>query len=155
MSVWGDLREAVREKVEQQRNRGFMEAAMSAAALVATADGTVSFAERIALDRLLEGCRDLAIFDPHEAVDFFNDRVADITEHPQNGRRASLDHIARMNDVDMDHAELVVRVALALSGADGNYSDEELIQVIAICDILNLDPQQFAGNISEGKGLVG
>ncbi len=154
MSVWGDLREAVREKVEQQRHRGFMEAAMSAAALVATADGKVSFAERIALDRLLESCRDLAIFDPHEAVDFFNDRVAELGENAAVGRQTCLDHIARMNDVDLDHAELVVRVALALSGADGNYSDEELIQVIAICDILKLDPQQFAGNIADAKGLV-
>lgn len=154
MSVWGDLRDAVREKVEQHRNRGFMEAAMAAAALVASADGTVSFAERIALDRLLEGCRDLAIFDPHEAVDFFNDRVSEIASDPLEGRRACLEHIAAMKDAEPGHAELVVRVALALSGADGNYSDEELIQVIAICDILKLDPQQFAGNISNGKGVL-
>lgn len=152
MSVWGDLREAVREKVEQHRNRGFMEAAMSAAALVASADGNVSFAERVALDRLLESCTDLAIFDPHEAVDFFNDCVSSIAETPEEGRRTCLEHIARMNGGDMDHAELVVRVALALSGADGSYSDEELIQVIAICDILKLDPQHFAGSIAEGKG---
>ena len=153
MSVWGDLREAVREKVEQHRNRSFMEAAMAAAAMVAAADGTVSFAERIALDILLESCRDLRIFEPHEAVDFFNERVADILENGEDGRKACLDCIAELSD-EPDHADLVVRVALALSGADGDYSDAELIQVIAICDRLKLDPQHFAGNMASRGGLL-
>ena len=142
MSVWGDLRQAVRERVAQHRNRHFMEAAMAAAALVAAADGRVSFSERIALDRFLEGCADLAVFDPHEAVDLFNACITRIEEQGKVGREACLSLVGRMAD-DGGHAGLVVKVALALCEADGEFTDAELTEVLAICDRLGLEAEAF------------
>ena len=142
MSVWGDLRETVRERVAQHRNRHFMEAAMAAAALVAASDGRVSFSERVALDRFLDSCADLAVFDPHEAVDLFNACITRIQEQGRAGREACLSQVGRMAD-DPTHAGLVVRVALALCEADGEFTDAELTEVLAICDRLGLDAEAF------------
>ena len=44
------------DALDRHRNRPFLEAAMAACAVIATDDGTVSFAERVRVDQILETC---------------------------------------------------------------------------------------------------
>ena len=62
-------RETLRNSLSRMRNRQFLDATMAATALVATADGDVTFSELSALDNVLDSIQDLQIYDPHVAVD--------------------------------------------------------------------------------------
>jgi tellurite resistance protein TerB len=74
-----------KKQVERHKNRPFLDGTMAACALIAIADGEVSFAERIRVDQIFAALDALKIFDPHEAVDIFNGFCADIIDSPQQG----------------------------------------------------------------------
>ena len=63
------------DALDRHRNRPFLEAAMAACAVIATDDGTVSFAERVRVDQILETLDQLNIYDPHKGGDIFNEYV--------------------------------------------------------------------------------
>lgn len=93
-------RETLRISLSRIRNRQFLDATMAATALVATADGEVTFSELSALDTVLETVRDLQIYDPHIAVDIYR-RFADaIVENAEAGRRTAM---AAFGKIDRNH----------------------------------------------------
>ena len=61
---------------------------MAACALIAISDGEITFSERIRVDQIVETLDALKVFDPHEAVDLFNDFTAAIRKSPKHGREA-------------------------------------------------------------------
>lgn len=75
-------RETLRNGLSRIKNRQFLDATMAASALVATADGEVTFSELSALDTMLETVRDLQIYDPHIAVDIYRDFADAIADNP-------------------------------------------------------------------------
>jgi tellurite resistance protein len=110
---------------------------MAGCALVATADGAVSLSERSRVDRILESLDELEIFDPHEAVDRFNDHAEAIAADARRGRGEALEAIAEYAD-DAAHARLLLRACIAVSIADGDIIAEERAQLINICGALEL-----------------
>ena len=120
------------------KNRNFLEASMATAALVATADGIVTFSERIAVDQVLENVDALKLFDPHEAVNRFNHFVDAIEADPDAGQEEALGAIQSCS-TDSDSATLMVKIGCAISRADGNFSNAEKIQVQAIAESLGID----------------
>ena len=78
------------QQLERHRNRRFLRATMAACALAAAADGEVSFSERMRVDQIFATLRDLEVFDPHEAVDLFNDYARAILESPRQGHERAL-----------------------------------------------------------------
>lgn len=130
-------RETLRIGLTRFRNRQFLDAAMAAAALVATADGEVTFSEMSALDELLETVRDLQIYDPHVAVDIYRDYADEIRTSPEEGRSNALDSVRRIAG-DGDASELLIRVAVAISKADGALSSPEMHTIGALCTALGL-----------------
>lgn len=119
------------------RNRQFLEATMAAAALVATADGEVTFSEMSALDDLLEDVRDLNIYDPHVAVDLYRDYADAIRNDGDAARRDALDAVARIAG-DQDACDLLIRVAVAISKADGDLSQPEARAISDLCGVLGV-----------------
>lgn len=113
---------------------------MAAAALVAAADGAVSFSERVRVDQLLEHLDQLKVFDPHEAVDLFNGYVDGLRDSPEDGKAKALAAIAAISS-DREAATLMVRIAAAISRADGIFSETERDEIAAICDALDLAPE--------------
>lgn len=130
-------RETLRNSLSRIRNRQFLDATMAATALVATADGEVTFSELSALDTVLESVRDLQIYDPHVAVDIYRDFADAIADNPDTGRR---DAMAAVGKIGRDHeaAELVIRVAVAISKADGELSPLESRAISDICGTLGV-----------------
>jgi tellurite resistance protein TerB len=137
LPLFDRLREAVLGHTTRVRNRHFQDAAMAACALIAAADGTVSFSERVRLDQLLESLEALQAFDVHESVNLFNDYVAELKDHPESGTRRALSALHRMAE-DPETAALLFRVACALTRADGEFSNSEKERLQSIADELNV-----------------
>lgn len=110
---------------------------MAATALVATADGEVTFSELSALDSVLESVQDLQIYDPHDAVDIYRRYADGIGQDQEGGTRDALHTVSRIAN-DREASDLVIRVAVAISKADGEFSEPEWRVVEQICETLDL-----------------
>jgi tellurite resistance protein len=132
------LRQAVAERTARRRARPFLEACMASCALVAIADGQVSLAERGRVDQILEAIDRLRLYDVHDSVDLFNAFVDAIVKDETAGRRDALAAIKEMRH-DAGDAVLVVKIAIAVSRADGDFLDSERAQCAEIARVLGLD----------------
>ncbi len=129
--------EGLKRELARYRQRPFLDALMAGCALVATADGSVSLSERSRVDRIIESLGELDIFDPHEAVNRFNDYAEVIAADAERGRHEALDAIAE-HAGDKDRARLLLRACIAVSLADDNFRPEERARIAEICDTLEL-----------------
>ena len=129
--------ETLRNSVTRFRNRQFLDATMAATALVATADGEVTFSELTALDSVLESVKDLQIYDPHVAVDIYRDFADEIVRAPETGKASAIAAVRKIAG-DADAAELVLRVAIAISKADGSLSPVEAEVITKLCNVLEV-----------------
>ena len=130
-------RETLRNKLSRIKNRQFLDATMAATALVATADGEVTFSELSALDSVLESIQDLQIYDPHVAIDIYRDFADAIADNPEKGHVTALAATSKIAG-DRDAAELVIRVAIAISKADGELSSQESNVIHELCELLGV-----------------
>ena len=130
-------------QIERHRNRPFLKAAMAACALAASADGDVTFAERIRVDKIIDTLEQLKVFDPHEGVELFNRYTAAILAHPKEGREKALRAVRKVTDAP-ETAALVVRICLAVAESDGQKSLVEQIEIVMLCSLLGVEPS-FAG----------
>jgi tellurite resistance protein len=139
----GFLQELVtdyRTRLERHRNRPFLRASMAACALVATVDGEVTLSQRLRIDQILDTLEALQVFDPHEAVDLFNDYAGRILAHPREGRRAALADIRKVTEEDPEKVPLIMRICLAVGEAGGELSLPEQIEIVTLCGILGVQP---------------
>lgn len=130
-------RETLRIGLARFRNRQFLDAAMAAAALVATADGEVTFSERSALDDILEYVTDLQVYDPHVAVEIYQEYADAIINDPETGRRNAIRSVSRLSGND-EASALVIRLAVAISRADGDFTPPEHRAISDLCGVLEL-----------------
>lgn len=128
-----------REQMERHHNRPFLEAAMAACALVAVADGKVSFAQRVRVDQILETLDQLKVFDPHEGVDLFNNHVEAILARPKEGRLKALD-VIRAAAAEPETARLLIRLCLAVSDVNVDTRLADQIEIVMLCGFINVDP---------------
>lgn len=136
------LIETVRHQVDRHRNRPFMEAAMACAAMVAMADGKVSFSERVKLDQIVETLTELRVFDVHEEIDRFNEYVDAFADGDDAAWTEALDAIRRCAP-DREAAKLIAKIGLAVAHADGEFSYEERALIKEICAILGLNTSKL------------
>ena len=131
--------ERLKQELARHRQRPFLEAAMAACALIASADDEVSFSERARMDAVLESLAELRIFDPHQAVDLFNARLEGLQADRESGRAEAFEAIRR-GASEEGAAELLVRICVAISLADGKFVSAERAMLGLICASLNLTP---------------
>lgn len=139
MAFLTDLRELFQTQAERLRNRPFLEAAMAASALVATADGEVSFSERMRVDELLGSLELLKLYDVHTAVDLFNDYVAALEGDRDAGRTQVFTAVEKFAE-DPQCGHLLLRISRAVCEADGAYLESEKRAVEELAKRLNLPP---------------
>ncbi len=99
------------------RNQQFLEAAMASTALLAIADGSVSFAELMARDDVIERIGQLQGFDVGEAVELFRIYGEKLTENPKKARKEIL-KLSHPLAEDRELALLLLRMALVVAKAD-------------------------------------
>lgn len=132
--------ERLKQEIARHRQRPFLEAAMAACALIASADDEVSFSERARMDAVLESLAELRVFDPHQAVNLFDARIEALQADREAGRVEAFETIRRGATAD-GAAELLVRICVAISLADGKFASSERAMLGLICASLNLAPE--------------
>ena len=137
MDWLGRVREPLLARGERLRNRPFLDAAMAAAALVACADGSVSFAKRHALDEIVDRVAALRAFDVHCAVDVFDSLFAELREGSEQARAAMHRSISAFAG-EPESADLLLRIACAIGRADGAVSVQARAEIEYIAAALCL-----------------
>lgn len=133
-------------KIQQLRGRGFLDAAMAAAALVSTADEDVRLSEQYALDHLVQRMDELRIFDPHAAVDLHRRYVERIAEGSESGRREAIDSVSSFRG-DEEKGLLILYVGAVVARADGDLSEPETRALGEIATALGLPAKQALDRI--------
>lgn len=129
-----------RNELQRHRQRPFLEAVAAASALVATPDGEVSFSERARLDAVVESLSELRLFDPHEVVDVFDAHVAQLADDADGGHNEMLKTITASTKKE-GASDLLLRISVAMSLADGRDSTDEHKVIDQICAALDLAPE--------------
>ena len=124
------------------RSRQFLEAAMGASAMLALADGEISFAELMARDYVLDHVQQLQVFDPNEAADLFRSYAETISNNPQLGKANVLEAINHLAG-DLELASLLLRICLVIAKADCDFSQPEHEVIDTFCDVLGLDEEEI------------
>lgn len=127
------------DALDRHRNRPFLEAAMAACAVIATDDGTVSFAERVRVDQILETLDQLNIYDPHKGGDIFNEYVDEIKKSPKSGHARAMEAVEAFAGTP-ESASLIIRICLAVAEADGQTTLTDQIEIVTLCSLLGVDP---------------
>jgi tellurite resistance protein len=138
-----ELTSLYRARLERHRNLPMLRGAMAACAVIATIGGEVSFGQRIRVDQILETLEALKVFDPHEGVNLFNEYAEAIFANPRQGQDRALAEVRRLTEGDPEKAELIIRICLAVSEADGAVSLAEQIEIVTLCSLLGVDPARF------------
>lgn len=143
------------DHLERRRNLPFLKACMAACAMVASADGDVSFAERVRVDQILETLNRLKVFDPHEGVNIFNDFTDAILANSRKGHGDAL-KFAIEGTPDPESRELLIRVCLAVSemntGPDGTIPMTEQVEIVSLCSQLGVEARDCGLYIDKADG---
>jgi len=123
---------------ERTRDRQFLDAAMAASALVASADGEVSLAELLSRDEILARVEALQAFDSSAAVDSFRAFINAIEADAEQGRAAALKAVAKFGD-DAQTSQLLLRAAMAIAKADAEFSVQEQAAIASLCEALGTE----------------
>ena len=136
-------------QLERHRNRPFLEATMAACALVAVADGEISFGERIRIDQILNALDRLKVFDPHEAVNLFNQFSSDIFSAPKAGRERAIAALKLVSE-HPESAALLMRIFMAICEIGETKSLVKQIEVVMLCGLLDIKPDDFGLYVDDG-----
>jgi tellurite resistance protein len=140
--ILDNLKSFFQTRTIKEQNRPFLEAAMAACAMVSASEGEVSFADRIRVDQIMETLTQLKVFNPQEGVDLFNHYSALILASPKAGREAALATIRNVTS-DIETAELLIDLCLAVSLSDGVTSLVEHIEIVSLCGLIGVDPEKI------------
>jgi len=84
----------------------------------------------------------LKVFDPHEGVDLFNHYTDRILASPKEGREEALKTIKTVTS-DLETAELLIDLCLAVSLSNGITSLVEHIEIVSLCGLIGVDPDKI------------
>ena len=131
--------EALLAKYHQKvRSRQFLEAVMGASAMLALADGEISFAELMARDYVLDQVRELQVFDPNEAAELFRTYVETISINPKRGETVISEAITQLSG-DAELASLLLRICVVIGKSDRDFSQREREVINTFADVLGLE----------------
>ncbi len=125
---------------QKVRQKQFLEAAMSACALLAVADGDIGFAELMARDYILDNVQQLQLFDANEAAETFRIKAEALQNNYQQEKTEIINLITPYSG-DRELAPLLLQISLVIAKADRDLKPSEqaiineLKQVLQINDL--------------------
>ncbi|TCT19586.1 tellurite resistance TerB family protein [Thiobaca trueperi] len=134
----GDLK----NEVLKFKNKDFLNAAVSGSVLISMADGHVSSEEKQKMMRFIENYEALSVFASKEIVESFQNIMSQIEFDKDLGETKAYDAIRKMKGND-DASRLIMRLIIAIAGADGNFDDSEKRVARKIAMELSLNPAEF------------
>ena len=135
-------RAALTAEIGKYKNKGFMEAVVSACALVAAADGNVSSEEKQKMMGYMQSSDELKVFKTLDVMNAFNDAVAKFEFDAEIGKAEALKTISKLKS-DEGASKLLVRVCCAIGAADGEFDAQEKAMVALIATDLGLNAAEF------------
>lgn len=124
------------------KNKDFLNAAISGSVLISMADGHVSSDEKQKMMRFIENYEALSVFSGKELIEAFQNAMTQIEFDKDLGEAKAYDAIRKMKGKD-DAARLILRLIIAIAGADGNFDDSEKRVARKIAMELALNPADF------------
>jgi tellurite resistance protein TerB len=135
-------RDKLTSEVSKFENRKFMDAVTAACALVASADGEISSAEKTKMAGFISNSPELKVFNMADVIKSFNGHCEKFEFDYQIGQAEALKTIGKIKN-DAGAGRLLVRVACAIGASDGNFDDKEKAACRQICLELGLSPADF------------
>ncbi|NEV64757.1 tellurite resistance TerB family protein [Thiorhodococcus minor] len=124
------------------KNKDFLNAAISGSVLISMADGNVSSEEKQKMMRFIENYEALSVFSSKELIEAFQNAMTQIEFDKDLGEAKAYDAIRKMKSNDAA-ARLIMRLIIAIAGADGNFDDDEKRVARKIAMELGLSPADF------------
>jgi tellurite resistance protein len=136
------------EQIGELRDRQLLGGAMATSALVAMADDRVAMSESLAVQAVLTRAELLKDCDRELALDLYTDHIDRLRDDFEEGKEDALEAIRACAD-DIEAAELIIHVGIAIAKADSEFSEVELEMIDDICaavGIEGLDALGLAGS---------
>jgi tellurite resistance protein TerB len=129
------------------KHDNFLNAAMAASAMITVADGNISREEKQKAIAFVRSHEALSVFDAADVAKRFKNYL-DALDADNPDTDVDIAEITAMSDIGKvrnspDQARMVVRLAIAIGGADGDFDQQEQAQAIKIAKELGLDPAEF------------
>ena len=137
------IKNLIDHRQQKLNQKKFLEASMGACALLAMADGEISFAELMARDYLLDHVRQLQVFDVNLAADLFRECVEALKQDYQSTKNQIVEVIAEFAE-DQELAPLLLRLCQAIAYADRDLTPAEENMMIELGEILKLDQSDIS-----------
>ncbi len=138
----------ISKQVVHLEEKNLLEGAMATGALVALADQKLSVEESLMIQTFAHNAELLKIYDAELALTLYTRFVERMRADYTEGKQHALDAVERCAN-DIDAAELIVQVGIAVAKADEIFVESELEMIEEICDkvgIEGLDTIGLAGS---------
>ncbi|WPL19669.1 Dna-J like membrane chaperone protein [Thiorhodovibrio winogradskyi] len=132
----------LKTEVMKFKNKDFLNAAVSGSVLMSMADGSVSSDEKQKMMRFMENYEALSVFSSKEIIESFQNIMTQIEFDKDLGEAKAYDAIRKMKGKD-DASRLIMRLIIAIAGADGNFDNDEKQVARRIATELGIDPAEF------------
>jgi tellurite resistance protein TerB len=132
------------DQIAELRDLRMLGGAMATSALVAMADQRVAMSESLATQAILNSTELLKGCDRELALDLYTDYVDKIRQDFELGKEDALDAIRACAD-DVEAAELIIRVGIAVAKADSEFSEAESEMIEEICEAVGIEGLDMLG----------
>ena len=126
------------DQIGELRDRQLLGGAMATSALVAMADDRVAMSESLAVQAVLTRAELLKDCDRELALDLYTDHIDRLRDDFEGGKEDALEAIRACAD-DIEAAELIIHVGIAIAKADSEFSEVELDMIDDICAAVGID----------------
>ena len=137
-------RHAVTDGIGRVMGRGYLHAAMAVCALTASADGSVGFEERYAIDAAMVRDPMLKRYTERQLVAVLDGQLDRLRRDPE-GARDDLLHLVARAGRRPEHAVTLCRLAWDIITADDRVRRAELTEFETICELLEIDVESVRG----------
>lgn len=124
------------------KNKDLMQAAVSGSVLVAMADGSISGEEKRKMMLFIENYEPLSVFPAPQLIAAFQELVGQIDFDRDLGEAKAYEMLRKIRRRDAE-ARLVMRLIIAVAGADGVFDQSERRVARQIALELGIDPAEF------------
>jgi len=134
----------ITKHVIKLRDHRLLEGAMATGALVALADQRLAVEESLALQAVLANAELLKIYDRELALSLYTRHVDRIRRDFAEGKEEAMRAI-RVCSEDIEAAELIIHVGIAIAKADSEFSASELEMIEEICAVIGVEGLDMLG----------
>lgn len=132
----------LKDEAVKFKSKSFHEAALAGSALIAMADGEVTKDEKMKMNAFVSQHELLSMYDTSETLKLFKKYVELLELDMDIGSAQAYEALAKMKGKDKE-ARLILRIVIAIAGADGTFDEDEKYVAKKIAIEMGLSPEEF------------